>query len=85
MRSHNATSTSADYLKAIVEDAGGSKTTVFTVTGRAADVDGVWRSASVSMDAWAGKTIRLRFEAMDASPGNLVEVEIDDVRVTRPS
>jgi hypothetical protein len=82
---HNPTSTGADYLKAIVEDAAGTRTTVFTVTGRAADVDGVWRTAWANLDPWAGKTIRIRLEAMDAAPGNLLEVEIDDVRVTRPA
>jgi hypothetical protein len=37
------------------------------------------------MDAFAGQTIRLRFEAVDGGAGNLVEVQVDDVRVTRPS
>jgi aminopeptidase S len=82
---HNATSTSADRLRAIVETEDGTKTAVVTITGRAADVDGAWRTASVSLDRWAGQTIRIRFDAVDAAPGNLVEVEIDDVRVTRPT
>jgi hypothetical protein len=58
---------------------------VFTVAGRAVDRDGVWRAASIAMDPWAGHTVHLRFEAVDGGPGNLVEVEVDDVRVTRPS
>ena len=37
------------------------------------------------MDAFAGQTVRLRFAAVDGGPGNLLEVELDDVRVTRPS
>jgi hypothetical protein len=36
------------------------------------------------MDAFAGRTIRLRFSATDASPEGLVEAAFDDVRVTRP-
>jgi hypothetical protein len=37
------------------------------------------------MDAFAGTTVRLRFVATDGGPGNLVEVELDDIRMTRPS
>ena len=40
---------------------------------------------SVSLDAFAGQTIRLRFEAVDGGPNNLLEVELDDIRVTRPN
>jgi hypothetical protein len=82
---HSAASSSADSLRALVEDAGGARTTVFVRAGRAADVDGAWRTASVSLDRWLGQTIRIRFEAVDGGRGNLVEAEIDDVRVTRPT
>ena len=38
------------------------------------------------MDAFAGQTVHLRFEAVDGgAERTCVEVEIDDVRVTRPS
>ncbi len=37
------------------------------------------------MDAFAGETVRLRFEAVDGGAGNLLEVELDDIRVTLPS
>jgi hypothetical protein len=37
------------------------------------------------MDAFAGQRVRLRFVAADGGPGNLFEVELDDIRVTRPS
>jgi hypothetical protein len=37
------------------------------------------------MDAFAGETVRVRFVATDGGASNLVEVEIDDVRVTRGS
>lgn len=81
---HSAASTADDRLRAMIEDADGTLTTVFTRYGKAADVDGAWRTASVALDAWAGRTIRVRFEAVDGGRGNLVEAEIDDVRVTRP-
>jgi len=82
---HDSHSTSADHLRAFVEAQDGTRTAVFTVSGRATDVDGTWRTATVSLDAWAGQSIHLRFEAVDGGRNNLVEAEIDDVRVTRPT
>ena len=55
------------------------------VTGKAADVDGVWKSVYAPLDAWAGQAIRIHFMAVDGASDSLVEVEIDDVRVTRGS
>jgi len=81
---HGVSSTSADRLAAIVEDAAGTQTTVFLRSGAPTDVDGVWRIASVSLDRWAGTTIRIRFMAADAARDSLVEVEIDEVAVTQP-
>jgi len=82
---HDAKSTSADRFRAIVEAQDGTQTVVFTTSGRAVDLDGVWRSASISMDPWVGQAIHLRFQAEDGGANNLVEVEFDDVRITRPS
>ena len=82
---HSRASSSADKRRALVELADGTRVQVFSVAGRPVDVDGTWRTASVSLDAFAGQTIRLRFEAVDGGPGNLLEVELDDIRVTRPS
>ena len=75
----------ADTLRAIVERADGSQVVVAKVAGKAVDVDGAWRTASISLDAFAGTTIRLRFIAEDGGPGHLLEVELDDIRVTQPS
>jgi len=82
---HSAGSSATDYLRASVVLADGTLVPVFTLAGRPVDVDGVWRTASMSLDAFAGQTIHLRFEAADGGPGNLLEVQLDDVRVTRPS
>ena len=82
---HSISSTSADRLRAIVEDASGTRTAVWSRLGAPTDVDGAWRTASVSLDAFAGQTIHLRFEAVDGGPSNILEVELDDIRVTRPS
>ena len=81
---HSASSSSADTLRAMIERADGSRVEVFRVSGRRVDRDGAWRTASVSLDPFAGETIRLRFEAVDGGPGNLLEVELDDIRITRP-
>jgi carboxypeptidase T len=82
---HDAGSSSADTFKAIVEAQDGTQTEVLGVAGSPVDLDGKWRSASISLDPWAGQAVHLRFEAVDGGPGNLVEVEIDDVRVTQPT
>ena len=82
---HGANASSADYLRAIVEAVDGTQTTVWERRGAASLVAGTWRSASVAMDAWAGQTVRIRFEAADAGGASTVEVGIDDVRITRPS
>jgi carboxypeptidase T len=81
---HDARSTSADRFRALVERPDGTTVEVFRVSGRSVDVDGAWRTASIPMDAFAGTRIHLRFEAVDGGPNNLVEVEVDDVRITRP-
>jgi carboxypeptidase T len=82
---HDAASTSADMLRAIIEREDGTQVEVFRVSGRAVDLDGVWRTASISMDSFAGTKVHLRFEAVDGGHGNLVEAELDDVRITRPN
>jgi hypothetical protein len=81
---HGASASAADHLRAIVEDAAGGQTVVWERTGRPEVVAGVWRSASVSMDRWAGTAIRIRFEALDGAAASTIDTGVDDVRVTRP-
>jgi hypothetical protein len=80
---HGANSSSADKLVASIEDSGGTRTPVATFSGSAADVDGVWKYVYAPMDAWAGQTVRIVFQAIDGGPDSLVEAEIDDIRITR--
>ncbi len=80
---HDAKSSAADHLRAIVEGPGGAQTVVWEQDGSASWAAGSWGSASVSMDAWAGQTIHLRFEAADGGTDGAVEAGIDDVRITR--
>ena len=82
---HRADATSADHLRAIVEAEDGTRTVVWERTGRPLLFAGAWRTATLPMDAWAGQTIRIRFEALDAATSSTVEAGIDDVRVTRPT
>lgn len=82
---HDSASTTADSFTAIVEAQNGTQTPVLTVLGKPLDVDGTWKSASILLDPWAGQTVHLRFQATDGGPNNLVEVELDDIRVTQPS
>jgi hypothetical protein len=81
---HGSNSSSADKLVASIDTSSG-RTAVITLTGRATDVDGAWKSVSANLDPWAGQTIRIHFAAVDGASDSLVEVEIDDVRVTRGS
>jgi hypothetical protein len=77
--------TAADHLRAIVETADGTQTVVWVRAGAPTLLAGSWRTATVPLDAWAGQTIRLRFEAADGAGASLVEAGLDDIRVTRPT
>jgi carboxypeptidase T len=80
---HNATATSADSLRAYVEDAGGNRTLIHEELG-AADTDpAAWATATVPMTPWAGQTIRLVFVAEDGAGDSFVEAAVDDVRIER--
>jgi carboxypeptidase T len=81
---HGSDSSAADHLRAIVEGPDGRRTVAWERTGSATLTGGIWRTAAVNMDAWAGQTVRIRFEALDAGASSLVEAGVDDVRVTRP-
>jgi carboxypeptidase T len=82
---HSAASGPEDRLRAIIETEDGTQVTAWERAGTPVKRGGSWGSASVALDAWAGQTIRIRFEAVDAGAGGVVEAGIDDVRVTRPA
>ena len=80
---HDAAATSSDLLRVrVVHDLG--HRIVWLRVGQAVDVDAVWKSATVDFAEFAGKTVRLRFEAHDGAADNLVEAAIDEVRVIVP-
>jgi hypothetical protein len=78
---HGSNSSSADYLR--VRVVGTTTSTVLEELGAANNDDAAWASASVSLNAFAGQTVRILVEAADASTASLVEAAIDDVKVTQ--
>jgi hypothetical protein len=81
---HSPGSSAADYFRAFVEDAAGTRTLVRQERGAANSDLPRWRTVTVPMSAWAGQTVRIVFAAADMGPQNLVEAAVDDVRITRP-
>jgi carboxypeptidase T len=79
---HGTNSSSADFLRVRVIGSTSSGT-VYTRTGAATNVNGAWLSNTVSLNAFAGQTVRIVIEAADASTASLVEAGVDDVRITR--
>ena len=56
---------------------------VFQSLGAAVNRNGAWTPASANLSAFAGQTVRIRFEAADASTASLVEAGVDDVMITQ--
>jgi hypothetical protein len=73
---HNKKATAADYLRVLVDG-----TEIFRVAGNGLNQNAVWTHATVSLDAFAGQSVRLVVEAADAGTDALVEAAVDDLRV----
>ena len=43
-----------------------------------------WASARISMNPWAGQTIRIVIGAADGATDSRVEAAVDDLRIERP-
>jgi len=80
---HSATSTSADFFRVLVEAEDGTRTPVFERLGAPTNLNGSWRTGSASLADYAGQTIRLVIAAKDGANGNLVEAEVDNIRIQR--
>ena len=80
---HLNNATSADFFRVRVVGSSGQPQTVFTRAGSASNLAGAWTIQSVNLSAFAGQTVRLRFEAADAGSASLVEAGFDNVVVTR--
>ena len=81
---HSAASTDADFFRVQVQAEDGTRTTVFERLGAPTNVNGSWRAGSASLADWAGQTIRLVVGAKDGGPGNLLEAQVDNIRIRRP-
>jgi carboxypeptidase T len=79
---NGSNSSAADFLRVRVV-VGSTSQTVYSRAGSAANVNGAWLTNTVSLNAFAGQTVRLVIEAADASTASLVEAGVDDVRITR--
>jgi glucose/arabinose dehydrogenase len=80
---HLNNASSADFFRVRVVGNNGQPQTLFTRTGSATNLAGVWTTQMVNLSAFAGQTVTLRFEAADASGGSLIEAGFDNVLVTR--
>jgi hypothetical protein len=56
---------------------------VLPAGGTASNVAGAWTTRTANISAWAGQTIQLRVEALDANPGSLIEAGVDNVTIIR--
>ncbi len=79
---HGTNSSSADFLR--VSIVGSTTTQVFQELNAANDDDAAWATTTpISLNAFAGQTVRILIEAADASTASLVEAGIDDVKITQ--
>ena len=78
---HSASSSDEDSIRVLVEAEDGTQTVIFEALGRPVNVNGSWRSARVSLGAWAGQAIRLIVAAADGANASLVEAAVDDIRI----
>jgi aminopeptidase S len=78
---HGSNSSSADFFRVSVVHSGGT-TTLFNRAGAATNRNGAWTSGTWSLSAYAGQSVRILFQAADASGASLVEAGVDDVRIT---
>ncbi|MET8864382.1 M28 family peptidase [Nonomuraea sp. NPDC004580] len=78
---HGSNASSADYLR--VRVVGSTTTTVLNQPGAATNRNGAWTTATASLNAYTGQTVRILLDAADASGASLVEAGVDDVTITR--
>ena len=80
---HNDNASTSDVFRARVVGSNGQPQTVFQRREGGTVVGGAWTTRTVNLSAYAGQTIRLRFEAADLAEGSIIEAGVDNVTVTR--
>ena len=73
----------ADSLKVFLEDDQGVRTEVFAKYGTKSTISGAWKTASIALTEPVDRTVRIVIQATDGGHDSLVEIGIDDVRITR--
>jgi hypothetical protein len=81
---HGADASDDDYLRVTVVGEAGSAVALEVLGAPTLRGTG-WRGLSYLLDDFAGQRIRIRIEAADGGAESLVEAQVDDVRVTRPT
>lgn len=79
---HLNNSSSADFFRVSVVTGSGT-TVIATTPGAATNRAGAWSTASLSLNQFAGQSVRIQFEAADAATASLVEAGVDDVSITQ--
>jgi hypothetical protein len=79
---HGTNASSADFFRVSIVHNGGT-TVLFTQAGAASNRNGAYALGSVNVSAYAGQSVRIVFEAADASGASLVEASVDDVSIVQ--
>ena len=79
---HNERATESDLLRVRVVGENGVAQTVWARGADPLDIPATWATRTANLDAWAGQTIQLRIDAVDADPGALIEAGVDNVAIT---
>ncbi len=80
---HSKTAGSQDGFRVALVS-GPSRTLLFEDRASATDRDGLWQRLIIDLSAWAGSTVHIQLEAIDAGEPSLLEAAVDDVRITLP-
>ena len=80
---HLNNATGEDFFRVRVVGNNGTGQTVWARGGTAANIAGAWTTRTVNISAWAGQTVQIRVDAMDAGSGSLIEAGFDNVVITR--
>lgn len=78
---HNKRASKTDFLRVRVVDAD-QRSTVFVVRGKPTERNAQWTVARISLDQFAGESVKVLIEARGGA-NRLVEAAVDDVRIYR--
>jgi aminopeptidase S len=81
---HDAAASTSDLFRVRIVGENGVVRTVWARAGAASNAAAMWVTRTASLDAWAGQTIQIRIDAIDANDGgaSLIEAGVDNVAIT---